>query len=287
MRLSLVGVLPTLSTKIPERKRESVSRKTYKMFIGPARFLAILGFIYDKANEPTRQMILAQSMNTHLNLDVNSGTSHSNSQERAEARPGLEEVDLEELAINFLCPYSTHLNWKQIISLSNEYSQTIAHISVTLGYFRLLQHLFTWEIDLNTVDNMGSTALHYAYIFGQEECARFLMHSGANAHILDGLGRLPSDLDPSLEVKLHLTVDSGGDNNSHSASTASCDIKMPGEAEGLSAKRFFLRQWRRQIEYERSDEGPPPTFQRHDTWGTLEAANTPPDLSAGSPGTQS
>ena len=215
-------------------------------------------------------------MNTHLNLSSNSGTTHSNSQEQAETPPRLEEVDLEELAINFLCPYSTHPDWKQIVSSSNEYGQTIAHISVTLGYFRLLRYLFRWEIDLGIVDNMGSTALHYAYIFRQEECARLLIHAGANALLLDNLGRSPSDLDPSLEVKLHPTVGIDGDSITHSASSTGCDIKMPGEAEGLYAKRFFVRQWRRRIEDERGDEILPSRFQGQDTWGPSEAASTPP-----------
>ena len=199
-------------------------------------------------------------MNTHLNLSSNSGTNHSNSQERAETPPRLDEVDLEELAINFLCPYSTHPDWKQIISSSNEYGQTIAHISVTLGYFRLLRHLSRWDIDLGIVDNLGSTALHYAYIFRQAECARFLIHSGANALILDNLGRSPSDLDPSLEIELRPTVGIDGDSTTHSPST-DCDIKMPGEAEGLHAKHFFVRQWRRQIEDERSGENLPSRLQ--------------------------
>ena len=227
-------------------------------------------------------------MNTHLNLSLNSGTSYSNSQERAETLPGLEEADLEGLAINFLCPYSTHPDWKQIISSSNEYGQTIAHISVTLGYFRLLRHLFRWEIDLNIVDNMGSTALHDAYLFRQEECARFLIHSGASPLSLDNLGRSPSDLDPLLEVKLHPTIDSDGDDNSHSPSSISCNIqmKMPGEVEGQYAKHFFLRQWRRGHQDEKTVEIPPAKLQRQDARGSPEATSTPLDLPAGPPGTQ-
>ena len=199
--------------------------------------------------------------NTHSSLS--SGHTHSNNQERAEPPPGLEEVDLEMLAINFLCPYSTHPDWKQIVSSFNECGQTIAHISVTLGYSQLLQHLFTWEINLNIVDNMGSTALHYAYHFGQEECAKFLIQSGADALLLDTLGRSPSDLDPSMEVRLHATVGHDSDNNTHSASSAICTIRMPGEAEGRYAKHFFLRQWGRQIEDEKNDEIHPGPVDQH------------------------
>jgi ankyrin repeat protein len=121
-----------------------------------------------------------------------------------------EEVDLEEVLIHFLCTYSTHRKWRQIVSSSNAHGQTMAHISVTLGYSRFLQHLFIWEIDINAVDSVGSTALHYAYLFSQEECARFLTHSGANQFVLDDLGRLPSDLDSSLKFRSHSNIGTDG-----------------------------------------------------------------------------
>jgi len=145
-------------------------------------------------------------MNAHRN-PMNTGTTHSTNQEREEAPPRLEDVNLEDISIRFLCTYSTHPSWKQIVSSRNGYGQTIAHIAVTLGYFRLLQHLSTWQIDVNAMDDMGSTALHYAYLFRQEECARLLIDSGADPFILDDLGRAPSNLNPSLEVRVHPAMD--------------------------------------------------------------------------------
>ena len=152
------------------------------------------------------QRLLAKTR-TSLNTNPSTSTAHPVDQDGEESPSQLEEVNLEDFSIQFLCIYSTQPHWRQVVSSPNRYGQTLAHISVTLGYFQLLQHLFKWEIDINTTDKMGLTALHYAYLFKQEECARFLIHSGANQSILDVLGRSPSDLNPSLGAVLHSAMD--------------------------------------------------------------------------------
>ena len=273
MHLRLDGVLPPSSTRIVESKRESISKKTCKVLTDRASLLLILKTIYQRADETALQLRLAQSlatMTTHPNPGLNTNSTHSHNQEREAIAPRLEEVNLEEISIHFLCTYSTHPNWTEIISSCNDYGQTMAHISVTLGYFRLLQRLFTWEIDLDVVDHMGLTALHYAYRFGQEECAGFLIHSGATA---DNLGRSGSSLDPSLEVRVHPAIDTGGDGSTHSNSSGDYSI---AEAEGQYAKHFLVEQWRRQIENERRGEIPLSRHQSGDARGRLGSASTPP-----------
>ena len=277
------GALPPSSTRTAEPKRESISNKARKVLIDPGSLLSLLKTIYQSADETARQMRSAQglaTMNTH-NPSFNMGTTHSNTQDNQEREeipipPRLEEVNLEDISIHFLCIYSTHPNWKRIVSSRNEYGQTMAHISVTLGYFRLLQHLSTWQIDLNIVDHMGSAPLHYAYLFIQEECARFLIQSGAEPFILDDLGRSPSSLNPSLEDRLHPSVENGGNS---STSSADFTLEMPEEAEGLYAKDFLVQQWTRGIEDERMSEVremSSPRFRRNDVWGHSEAASTTP-----------
>ena len=147
----------------------------------------------------------------------------------------------------------------------------MAHISVTLGYIRLLQHLSTWQIDLNIVDHMGSTALHYAYLFIQEDCARLLIASGADPFILDDLGRSPSSLHPSLEIGLHPPVEIGGD-----SSTSSADFTSEMSED---TKDFLVQQRPPRIEDERVSEmrGVSPTrFRRDDVWSQSNAASTTP-----------
>ena len=263
------GALLPSSTRTAELKREFISNNACKVLIDHDSLLSILKTVYQSADETTRQLRPAQwftTMNTHHNPSLNTGTTQSNDQEREEIPPSLEDVDLEDISIQFLCIYSTHPNWKHIVSSRNDYGQTMAHICVTLGYFRLLQHLSTWQIDLNVVDHMGSTALHYAYLFIQEECARLLIHSGAERFILDDLGRSPSSLNPSLEVRIHPIMEISGDSSTGSTPSAEFTIEMPEEADGLYAKHFLVQQWTRRIEDEgRSEmrELPPPRYRRH------------------------
>jgi len=269
MHLRSDGVPPPSSTRTVEKKRESVCNKACKVLINPASLLSILKTIYREADETISQMRPVQSlatMNAHRN-PINTGTTHSTNQEREETPPRLGDVNLEDISIRFLCTYSTHPSWKRIVSSRNGYGQTIAHIAVTLGYFRLLQHLSTWQIDVNALDDMGSTALHYAYLFRQEECTRLLIQARADPFLLDDLGRTPSNLNPSLEVGLHPVLDIGGDSGTHSISTAECTIEMPKEAEA------------RKIEKERRIEPremPISIYRGQDGCGNPDAASTVP-----------
>jgi len=244
----------------------------------------MLKSISQNADETMVQKIFASvqqslaTMNTPPNPSMNTRVDHSDNHEGAETSPRPEEVNLEEISIHFLRAYSIHPNWKQIISSCNDYGQTMAHISVTLGYLRMLRHLFTWEIDLNVVDNMGLTALHYAYLFKQEECAKFLIHSGVDQFILDDLGRSPSDLDPSFEVRLRSNMDIDSDNHIEGASPIEYDNEMPDETGKLYATHFLVQQWMRQGEDERRGEVPPSRCQSPETLGLPRSAGSPAAL---------
>ena len=258
MHLRSEEVLPPSSTRV-NPNREPISNKDCMVLIGPASLFSLLKAIY-QLGETIRQMGSAQSFateNTHRNHpSLNTHITHSDNQERGEIPTSLEEVDLEDISIHFLCTYSTHPNWKQIVSTRNDYGQTLAHISVTLGYFRLLQHLFGWKIDLNVADSMGLTALHYAYLFKQEECAKLLIQSGVDQFILDDLGRSPSDLDPPLEGRLRSIMENDNASSGDGASSNEYDTEMPDEAGKLFAKHFLIQQWMRQGEDERKSEEP-------------------------------
>jgi ankyrin repeat protein len=156
----------------------------------------------------------------------------------------------------------------------------MAHISVTLGYLQLLRHLFTWEIDLNVVDHMRLTALHYAYLFKQEECAKFLIHSGVDQFILDDLGRSPSDLDPSLEVRLHPIMDIDSGSHAEGPSPIEHDTEMLDEAGRLHAKHFLVRQWMLHGEDEKRGDVPPPRCQHQEPLGPPRSAGSPPALNS-------
>ena len=204
-------------------------------------------------------------MDTHRNPSLNTRNTNSNNQEREEIPTMLEEVNLEDISIHFLCTYSTDPNWKQIISTCNDYDQTLAHIAVTLGYSRLLQHLFRWQIDLNAVDSMGLSALHYAYLFKQEECAKFLIHSGVDRFILDDLGRSPADLDPSLEAILRSNMIIHGGSSAEDAPPIEYNTEIPDEAGKLHAKHFLIQQWMKEGEDEKRGDVPLSRCQSQET----------------------
>ena len=252
MHLRSEEVLPPLRTRSVDLNREPISNKDFIVLIGPASLLSSLKAIHQLGETP-RQMGFVQQFATHSNPSLNTRATHLDNREREEIPTRLEEVDLEDISVHFLSTYSTHPDWKQIISIHNDYGQTLAHISVAFGYFRLLQRLFGWQIDLTLVDSMGLTALHYAYLFKQEECAKFLIHSGVDQFVLDDLGRSPSDLDPSLEVELRsiMEIDSG---SADGASPNQYDTEMPDEARKLYAKDFLIQQWMQQGEDERKGE---------------------------------
>ena len=234
--------------------------------------------VYHKADEATLQKTYASvqrslaTMNTHLDLTLSTRNDHP---EGAETCPRPEDVNWEEVFIFFLRTYSAHPNWKQIISSCNDYGQTMAHISVTLGQLRLLRHLFTWGINLNAVDNVGLTALHYAYLFKQEHCAKFLIQSGVNRFILDDLGRSPSDLDPSLDVGFHSIMDTDADSHADAASLIEYDTEMLDDVGKLDAKHFLVQEWMRRFEDERRDEAPPSRYQSPKNLGHPRTTSSP------------
>jgi len=103
---------------------------------------------------------------------------------------------IESSLIKALLSLSDKPNFDDIVSTSNDSSQTLAHLSILYGYISLLRHLVEWRIDLTVADISGLTALHCAYLKEDRESIRILRSAGAPPYIEDKLGRLPRDLAP-------------------------------------------------------------------------------------------
>jgi len=108
-------------------------------------------------------------------------------------------------------------NFREIVSTTNEYSQTLAHLAILYDYPSLLRHLVDWSIDLSISDVNGLTALHLAYMKGDLPSVRYLQRGGAPEAAKDRLGRIPSDLQPEgfgrgpdIDAEAHLP---GNDNH--------------------------------------------------------------------------
>lgn len=100
----------------------------------------------------------------------------------------LEDDQLEEIAIQILSSCSPYHDWRKVVSLPNEYGQTLAHLAITLGYTRLLEQLILWEIDHPARDVMGATALHFAHLYNRPDCVSLLTRNAADWQISDEPG---------------------------------------------------------------------------------------------------
>jgi hypothetical protein len=187
---------------------------------------AALATIHDSMTHQTPQPSNGTSGNTH---DLVSRSNDPASSSLLEGLPG------EEISIRFLSACSTRPQWRQSISITNEYGQTLAHLAVALGYAQLLQHLIHWGIDLHVADITGATALHLAYVFHQSHCAALLIQSGARVFVLDDLGR-----PPSAQYRSNLSV------KSSCLSSRNCENFEPEEM--MEEKRsidngLFVERW--------------------------------------------
>ena len=87
-------------------------------------------------------------------------------------------------------------NFREIVSTTNDWGQTLAHLSTIYGYPSLLSRLVDWRINLTIADVNGLTALHYAHMKGDLDSVRILRKGGASEFVKDKLGRTPLDLQP-------------------------------------------------------------------------------------------
>ena len=155
--------------------------------------------------------------------------------------------------------------------MTNDYSQTLAHLSIFYGYPSLLRHLAEWRIDLTIADVNGLTALHCAFMKGDLDSVRILRQGGAPETVTDKLGRTPSDLQPEgfgsaidldAEVAAGLdtemwpeendideqmalgeqlnTLDSSDDNDSGHSQSDFGDVSDQGDTENMAAGSFTV-----------------------------------------------
>ena len=102
--------------------------------------------------------------------------------------------EMENVAFRFLASFVGSSCWREMISFTNNYKQTLAHLAVLFQYTALLEKLVEWDINLDVQDLNGFTALHCAYLCKDWECVRLLRCAGADEDLEDNLGRLPVDV---------------------------------------------------------------------------------------------
>jgi len=109
---------------------------------------------------------------------------------------GRDQNPIEAGMVHALSSIQARPNFGEIVSATNEYSQTLVHLAILYDYPSLLRHLVDWSIDLAISDVNGLTALHLAYMKGDLPSVRILQRGGAPVAAKDKLGRIPSDLQP-------------------------------------------------------------------------------------------
>jgi len=154
--------------------------------------------------------------------------------------------------VDILSCLQTQNNFQEILSTTNDYSQTLAHLSIFYGYHSLLRHLVEWGIDLAISDINGLTALHCAFMKGDLDSVRILRRGGASETVTDKLGRTPSDLQYegfSLAIDLDAEVAAGMDNDIDEQmalgeqlnNLGSSDDKDSGYSQSDSSEGPFVR----------------------------------------------
>jgi hypothetical protein len=127
-------------------------------------------------------------------LTIIHGPQQSQGLQGGSHNTGPREDSVETGLIEALSCLQTRSNFREIVSTTNNYNQTLAHLSILYGYPSLLSRLVDWCIDDTIADVNGLTALHYAYMKGDLDSVHMLRRGGASESATDKMGRVPSDL---------------------------------------------------------------------------------------------
>jgi hypothetical protein len=171
-----------------------------------------------------------------------------------------ESLDLgqfEEVATQILSSFSTHSNWRETVSYSNKYGQTLPHLAIPLGYTRLLEKLISWGINLSVRDATGATALHFAYLYNQPNCVSLITEHRVETHIHDEPSRNPSamNLPGGSEASFDGILYASSDLESERAGST----KRIEESLRAREKGIFVEEWLR--ENNQFDLGPASLFE--------------------------
>ena len=115
---------------------------------------------------------------------------------QSDQRGGMSDSDIESAIIRALEPLQALANFDELVSMTNDYNQTLAHFASLSGYSKLLKRLVEWKIDLTVADVNGLTPLHCAYTGGCTACVELLLDAGAPGIVLDAIGKTPAGLIP-------------------------------------------------------------------------------------------
>ena len=100
----------------------------------------------------------------------------------------------ETLLIEFLASFESSSDFSRLISITNDYGQTLAHLAVPFRCSALLGALIKWGSDISVPDANGFTPLDFAYLYKAQECIDTLLVAGASSAMVDAKGQTPREL---------------------------------------------------------------------------------------------
>ena len=82
---------------------------------------------------------------------------------------------------------------KNLLYIKDNLNRSLLYLSAKNGYFNLTEYLLKKGININDVQNTGSTALHGAAYYGQELVIQLLIEHGINTKIKNNFGHTAAD----------------------------------------------------------------------------------------------
>ena len=131
-----------------------------------------------------------------LMKEATSSSQEGGDRGQSDQRGGMTDNDIERAIICALEPLQKLADFDELVSMANDYNQTLAHFAGLSGYSKLLRRLVEWNIDLTIADVNGLTPLHCAYKGGCRVCVELLLDAGASGSVLDAIGKTPTGLLP-------------------------------------------------------------------------------------------
>ena len=131
-----------------------------------------------------------------LMKEATNSSQDNGDRSQSDRRGGMSDSDIEGAIVDALEPLQKLANFGGLVSMTNDYNQTLAHFASLSGYYKLLKRLVEWNVDLTVADVNGLTPLHCAYEGGCSACVELLLNAGASGTVLDAIGRNPAGLMP-------------------------------------------------------------------------------------------
>ena len=147
---------------------------------------------------------------------MNSSTREQGEGGRGSQGGGVSDHDIERAMNQALEPLQNMHNFDELVSIMNDYNETLTHFAVMFGYSKLPRRLVEWDIDLTIAGVNGLNPLHCAYRGGENAVIELLLDAGALENLLDALGRTPAHLMPNEFEASEIVLDALGQAPSHS-----------------------------------------------------------------------